>query len=209
MPSFWGLPEREMIDDARPLPGSDVLATLGPEAIVLHAGMHASASFFSFGLKTAWDLLAVLDRGATFDWDRLAQWARASAVPRGFWTPVRLLSMELGLPVPASFLRHAPIGRGVHRIETVARHRLFRATEGIFDLDVLTKAGMMLLLQDTLQGRVRYLTAKLRWRSGRPATWGAAAGRAKRADVLRQAWRQYRRYRQAMTRSESMAAVAD
>ena len=94
-------------------------------------------------------------------------------------------------------------------MDTIARHRLFRATEGIFDLDVLTKAGMMLFLQDTLQGRVRYLGAKLRWRSARPATWGVAAGRARRVDVLRQAWRQYRRYRLAMTRSVSMAPDAE
>jgi hypothetical protein len=91
----------------------------------------------------------------------------------------------------------------------VARHRLFRATEGIFDLDVLTKTGLMLFLQDSWRGRLRYLTAKLRWRSRRPGTWGAAARRAKRADVLRQAWRQYRRYRQAMARTMPMAQEAD
>jgi hypothetical protein len=86
---------------------------------------------------------------------------------------------------------------------------LFRATEGIFDLDVLTKAGMMLFLQHSLPGQLRYLSAKVRWRSGRPATWGAAAGRAKRADLLRQAWRQYRRYRMAMERSLQVAQEAD
>jgi hypothetical protein len=209
MPPFWGLPERAMIEDARPLDGSAVLSTLGPEGLLLHAGVHTSASFFSFGLKTAWDVLTVLRDSASVDWDRLAGWVRASAVPRGFWTPMRLLSVGLGLPVPGSFLSRAPIGPGVRRVETVARHRLFRATEGIFDLDVLTKAGMMLFLQDSWRGRLRYLRAKLRWRSGRPGTWGAAARRARRADVLRQAWRQYRRYRQAMARSMPMAQEAD
>jgi hypothetical protein len=186
-----------------------VLATLGPEGLLLHAGVHASASFFSFGLKTAWDFLAVQSEPAPVDWDRLAAWVEASASPRAFWTPVRLLSTELGLPVPQSFLSRAPVGPGARRIETVARHRLFRATEGIFDLDVFTKAGMMLFLQHSLPGQLRYLTAKLRWRSGRPGTWGAAAGRAKRADLFRQAWRQYRRYRMAIARSLPMAQEAD
>jgi hypothetical protein len=209
MPDFWGLPERAMIDDARPLGGSSVLWTLSPEGLLLHAGMHTSASFFSFGLKTAWDVLNVLRSSASVDWDRLAAWALSTGSPRGFWTPMRLLSAELGLPVPPTFLSRAPVGPGARRIETIARHRLFRATEGIFDLDVLTKAGMMLLLQDSLRGRLRYLTAKLLWRGEHPATWGAAARRARHADVLRQAWRQYRRYRQAMARSMAMPREAD
>jgi pyruvate-formate lyase-activating enzyme len=209
MPDFWGLPERAMIDDARPLGGSSVLWTLSPEGILLHAGMHTSASFFSFGLKTAWDVLNVLRSSAGVDWDRLAAWALSTGAPRGFWTPMRLLSAELGLPVPSTFLSRAPVGSGARRIETIARHRLFRATEGIFDLDVLTKAGMMLLLQDSLRGRLRYVTAKLLWRGEHLTTWGAAARRARHADVLRQAWRQYRRYRQAMARSMAMPREAD
>jgi hypothetical protein len=194
-----------MIADARPLAGSDVLMTLGPEALALHAGMHASASFFSFGLKTAWDLLAITS-SSNVDWDRLAAWVQATRAPRGFWTPVRLLATELGLSIPETFLRLAPVGRSSHRIETVARHRLFRATEGIFDLDALTKMGMMLLLQDSFLGQARYLTDKLRWRGGRPQTWNGTAERARRADVFRQAWRQYRRYRQAIARAMPMEA---
>jgi len=121
-------------------------------------------------------------------------------MPRGFWAPVRVLAEDLGLPVPPTFLRHAPTGSGARRAELVARRRLFRATEGIFDLDVLTKAGFMLLLNDGWIGRFRYLRSVVGWRGRRPATWGAAVARARQASVLRQAWRQYRRYRRAVAR---------
>lgn len=205
MPSFWGLPEAEMIDSARPVPGSGVLATLGPEALLLHAGTHASAAFFSFGLKTAWDLLTILRSDPEFDWNRLAAWAARMRAPRGFWTPVGVLAEDLGLPVPAAFLRHAPTDRGARRILLVARHRLFSSTEGIFDLDAVTKAGLMLMLQNTWSGRARYLSTKVGWRSRRPATWGETAVRARRADILRQAWRQYQRYRRAVGRAQVLA----
>jgi pyruvate-formate lyase-activating enzyme len=209
MPSFWGLPEAQMIASARPVPGSDVLATLGPEALILHAGTHASAAFFSFGLKTAWDLLAVLHAEPAVDWDRLAGWVDKMRAPLGFWTSVRVLADDLGLPIPAAFLRHAPIDRGARRIALVARQRLFTATESIFDLDVITKAGLMLLLQDRWSGRARYLATKVSWRSAQPSTWGAATARARRADILRQAWRQYQRYRRSMIRARAIPQEAE
>ena len=109
-----------------------------------------------------------------------------------------MLADELELPVPLSFLRQAPADRGTQRLETVAQRRIFRATEGLFDLDILTKTGLMLLVQDTWPGRARYLAEQLRWRGGRPGTWTDTVARARRADVLRQAWRQYRRYRRAV-----------
>jgi hypothetical protein len=38
----------------------DPLYTLDPEGFLLHAGMHASAHLFAYGLKTVWDLLWAL-----------------------------------------------------------------------------------------------------------------------------------------------------
>ncbi|MEQ1868675.1 MAG: nucleotidyltransferase family protein [Vicinamibacterales bacterium] len=198
MPGFWGLPEAQLLADARPLPGSDVLGTLGPEALVLHSATHLTASFFSFGLKTAWDLLTVIQGEPDFDWPRLASWAAASRAPRAFWMPLRVLASELELPVPFTFLKQAPADRDARRLEIVARRRIFRATEGLFDLDILTKTGLMLLVHDSWPGRARYLVEQLRWRGGRPGTWSDTVARAKRADLLRQAWRQYRRYRRAV-----------
>jgi hypothetical protein len=200
MAPFWRLPEQEMLADLRPVPESGTLVTLSPEAMLYHASTHASATFFSFGLKTAWDVLAILQTATPFDWDRLKNWAERSDTARAFWTPLKVLTEALGLPVPASFLRHAPRDPGARRIALVAQHRLFNATEGMFDLDALTKAGMMLLLQDGWTGKARYLSAKLAWRGQRPETWRDAASRARRADVLRQAWRQYQRYRRAVAR---------
>jgi hypothetical protein len=209
MPSFMGLPERDMLADARPVPGSDVFDTLGPEGLILHASVHASASFFSFGLKTAWDLLTVLRDEPSIDWGRLAAWANAMRAPRSFWIPIRVLAGEVGLPLPAAFLRRAPVDHRAHRIEMVARHRLFRATEGIFDLDAITKAGLMLLLYDGFAGRVRFVAAMLRWRGSRPRTWRGAVARAQRADVLHQAWRHYKRYRRALAQSAPMMPAAE
>jgi MoaA/NifB/PqqE/SkfB family radical SAM enzyme len=198
MPAFWGLPEAELVASARPLEDAPGFSTLDPEGLLLHAAVHCSAHFFSFGLRAAWDLLTVLRMAPGLDWERLRRWAGALRMPRGFWAPVRVLAEDLGLPVPVAFLRHAPADAGARRAELVARRRLFRSTEGIFDLDALTKTGMMLLLNDGWSGRLRYLQAVVGWRGRRPSTWGDAVARARRASVFRQAWRQYRRYRRAV-----------
>ncbi len=199
MPAVWRLPERDMLATARPLPGSGALATLGPEASALHAAVHLSASFFSFGLKTAWDLIQAVQDEAAFDWERLAAWADGSGAPRAFWVPVRVLTSGLDLPVPAAFLERAPVDAGARRAEAVAWRRVFQASEGLFDLDALTKTGLMLLLQDDWKGRARYLGSAVWWRTSRPTTWAAAVRRARRADVFGQAWRQYRRYRRVVS----------
>jgi hypothetical protein len=195
MAGFWGLPEREMLADARPVAGSNVLATLSPAGLILHSAVHMSASFFSFGLKTAWDLLAVLRTEPDVDWPRLLSWVSTLRAPRSFWAPVCALTEGLDLPMPSTFLQYAPSDRGARRSEAVARHRLFTAAEGLLELDVVTKTGLVLLLFDSWSARAGYLGAKLHWRGSRPSTWSAAVLRARRADVLRQAWQQYRRYR--------------
>lgn len=198
MQRHWGLPEERMIAGVRPLPGSTVLHTLGPEAMLVHAAVHLTASFFSFGLKAAWDLLAILDRHPEFDWDRLLSLVSALDSPRAFWAPTSVLVDGLDLPVPDEVRRRAPRDAGTRRLQVVAQNLVFRATEGIFDLDVLTKTGLMLLAQDTWIGRARCLAAQATWRLARPGTWRDAGARARRADVLRQSLRQYRRYRHAL-----------
>lgn len=198
MPGFWGLPEAAMLASAHDVPGAPGLATLGPEAMVLQAMVHLTASFFSCGLKAAWDLTTLLGLPQGVDWDRLAALAARLEAPRAFWTPLLALADALDLPVPASLLAHAPVDHGRRRLDLIARARLFRAADGPFDLDVLTKAGVSLLAQSSLRGRAAYLTSKMAWRGGRPATWGQAASRARRADIFRQAWRHYRQFRRAV-----------
>ena len=201
MQASWRLPEAAMVADARPLRGSDVLFTLGPEAQLLHALVHLSASFFSFGLKTAWDIQTVLEQSPGFDWEKLGMWAATLGAPRAFWIPLAVLADGLGLPVPGEVLRRVPRDRGARRLEAVVRSRVFRATEGMFDLDVITKTGLILLVHDRVAGRVHHLASNARWRLLRPATWRHTAERARKADLVRQAWRQYQRYRRAVAAS--------
>jgi|GEM_PF-1835323 len=206
MQASWRLPEAAMVADARPLAGSEVLFTLGPEAQVLHALVHLSASFFSFGLKTAWDIRTVLERSPGFDWEKLAMWAATLGAPRAFWIPLAVLADGLRLPVPGEALRRVPRDPGARRLEAVVRSRIFRATEGLFDLDVVTKTGLILLVHDRVWGRVHYLASQARARLLRPGTWRGAAERARRAGVVRQSWRQFQRYRRAVA---SAAPVDD
>ncbi len=200
MPAFWGLPEASLLEDVRPVATSDDFGVPGPQALLFHSMVHASASFFSFGLKTAWDLLAVLRGEPAFDWSRLLPWSAAMGAPRAFWAPLGALTRALDVPVPPFFLERGPRDAGARRVEALARHRLFSSTEGLFDLDFLTKAGTTLLLLDRSSSRLRYVATALWWRASRPATWAAAAGRARRAHALRQAWWRYRRYRQSIRR---------
>jgi hypothetical protein len=208
MPRFWGLPEAEMLAGARPLPQERFLDALGPEGLLLHAGAHASAHFLSLGLRTAWDLLLILRTAPDLDWGRLAAWVRASRMPRGFWVPVRVLAEELGIPVPAPFLQQAPADARARRLEGIARARLFRATDGLLDLDAISKSALMLLLQDGWAGRARYLAAALAWRAARPGTWRGTVARARHAHVLRQAWANYRRYRRAVAHAAVVARTS-
>jgi hypothetical protein len=197
MAGFWGLPEDKLVADARQIDGWPALHTMVPEANAFHAVVHASSSFYSFGLKTAWDLRALGEATPQLDWLRLADWARALGAPRAFWVPLRMLQRELDLGVPDALLRRAPADSGARRLERVAAERLFRAVDTFTDLDAATKAGLMLLMHDRLSGKARYVAAKLWWRGMRPATWGAALRRAQRADLMRQALRNYRSYRRS------------
>ena len=194
MAGFWGLPEKELLQDRRPTPDWASLDTMGPEAMAFHAVVHTSSSFFAFGLKTAWDLRVLSEANPALEWERVAAWANRLTAPRAFWTPLRMLSRELDLGLPSSFLRHGPVDPGAARLEKVAQERLFRATDAFVDLDAVSKAGMMLLMHHNLIGRARYVGAKLWWRGSRPATWGDALRRARHADLVRQAWRNYRLY---------------
>ena len=197
MPAFWGLPEHEMLAGARRTPDMDVLMTLGPEGLVLHSLMHLSASFYSFGLKTAWDVATVLRADPKFNWTRLVAWASRCRLPRAFWSPLQVLAAGLALPVPPAVLTQAPTDRGAECVTMVASYRAFTATDGLFDLDVLSRNGFTLLLHESWRHRLGYLRQVVGWLAVRPDMWSATAVRAQRVDILGQAWREYRRYRSA------------
>jgi len=200
MPSFWQLPERQMLANARPVATIEPLATLSPEGLLLHAGVHASSHLFAYGLKTAWDLLWVIRRFPELDWDRLADWVNAGGLPRAFWVPVRVLAQELSIPLPVDFLRHAPSDRRETNLETMARHRLFSALEGPFDMNPFSKTGVFLLLHDSWMDRLRYLSG-LREENAAEARSAAQQHHPMRTSKqLREAFSMWRRYRRSISR---------
>jgi hypothetical protein len=205
MPAFWGLPEQELLAQARRVDGADSLFTLDPEGFLLHAGMHATTHLFSYGLKTAWDLHWVLRRFHELDWARLAGWVRMSRLPRGFWVPVRVLCQELEIPIPQEFLSWAPVDQRQRHLETIARHRLFAAREGPFELNPFSKTAVFLLLHDSWLGALRYLTMLC----GREATEARHSARrnlpspalSQLARQLREALFHWQQYRRALART--------
>lgn len=175
-----------MLAARQPLGGARSLATLSPEGMAVHAAVHASASFLSFGGKTGWDLWTLLQNEPGLDWTRLRQLVSTLRVPRAFWAPFNALTSGLALPVPTSFAELAPHDRGAERAERLARERLFSAVDGLFDLTIVQKTRLVLPLFDSWSNRAAYLAAKLRWRGGRPGTWRAAVERAQHATARSQ-----------------------
>jgi hypothetical protein len=196
----WALPEAKMLARARPLASTEALDALDAEGLVLHAMVHCAQHCFSHGLRAAWDLLAVLRECPDLDWERLGRWVRALRAPRGFWVPAAVLARELGLPLPADFLRAVPRDALQRNLEAVAVRRLFRVAERVDELDPISRNAVMLLLHDSAVTRARYLGAMSRWalvRPGRGVNGRAASG----SRGLRQAWRHFRQYRLAIARA--------
>lgn len=197
MEPVWGLPESEMLASVEALPASSncvSLSTLSAEGLVLHSLVHLSASFYSFGLRTAWDATATLRHAPLFDWERLVRWGNSSALPAAFWAPLTTLADVVG--VPRQVLGAAATDHAARRVEQLARARIFTATEGLFDLDAMSKAAFVMLLHDRWRDRLRYLRQVVGFRAARPDTWNETAGRAARSQMLAQFWVNYRRYRQ-------------
>jgi hypothetical protein len=204
MPAFWGLPEEDMLAHAQPVPGMPSFATLDPEGFLLHAGVHVSTHLFSQGLKTAWDILWVLERWRELDEERLARWVSALRVPRGFWTPVRVLCQELDIPFLPALLQLAPNDVQQRKLEVIARHRLFQEIAGPEALNPISRNAIFLLLHDSWMGRARYLTAWLKGRAIKARGDVRRMATTNDANVVRQSLRQalvhWRQYRRAVAR---------
>jgi len=157
LPRSFGLPEEDMLARARAVPGTRSLRVLDPEGFVLHALFHCTAHVFAFGLKTAWDVAWTLDATPDLDWDRVERWARGSRLSRAFWTPLRALAEPLALAIPRTVLAGAPADRRQRALDTIARERVFRATEGPFELNPFSKTAAHLLLCDSWRARAAHV----------------------------------------------------
>ena len=127
LPAFCGLPEATMLRTARALkaPALRGLRVMRPEAMILHAILHCSKHGWSHGMKAAHDVAWLCERFPDLNWRWLARLVARTGMKRGFWTPFTVLARELELPVPASFLRHAPDDWRARKLNRLARFHLF------------------------------------------------------------------------------------
>ena len=204
MPGCWGLPEDEMLAQARPLPQGcwSSLATLSLEGMVLHCLMHTTTHLFAQGGKAGWDVaFLVRHAGAAFDWQAVARWAAASRVPRAFWAPARVVAEELDLPLPADLFAAGPTDGRQRQLELIARRRLFGPAESADEINPLSRTAVFLLLHDGLPRRLGYLAWLLGPEAGesrRTARKRAVTQRLSSLPAhLRQALVQYRHFRSA------------
>ena len=207
MPDFWRLPERKMLEHTCDVAHLPALATLDPEGMILHALVHSTAHLYSYGLRAAWDCAWILERFSELDVDRLAGWVESLAMPRSFWVPARVLGRET-VTFPRELLQRAPSDDRQRRLERVADVRLFKALDGAFELNPISKNGFFLMLHDSLLGRARHL-ASLLGHDEREAR-RSAADRAREADPdgehsalglqIRQGMNHWRQYQRATSR---------
>jgi hypothetical protein len=161
MPSFWGLPETEMLARARPLPDLAALSTLDTEGMILHSLVHASAHVFSHGLRAGWDVAWLLERFPSIDATRLAGWVTQLEMPRSFWVPANVISKGV-VRLPDDLMKDVPRDDRQRRLERVADIRLFSAIENAYELNPISKNGFFLLMHDSNFGRARHVAALLR-----------------------------------------------
>jgi hypothetical protein len=162
MPSWWKLPESEMLEKLEPCTKFNSLFSLGPEAMLLHAFMHCSSHLFAYGLKTAWDAAWIVERYDRIDWRLVRSWANRTAMSAGFYLPARVMRSALGIALPAEVFADAPAHARYTRLEQVAWRRLFVAMEGTSELNPITKHGIFLLLHDTWRGRALHVSSLFR-----------------------------------------------
>ena len=159
MPSFWRLPESEMLARAMALPQYKSLSTLDAEGTMLHAMMHCASHVFGCGLKTAWDVSWVLDRNPDIDVARLKKWIDACAMPAGFYVPASIIRDTLGVPIPAALAYPHPQDSRFEALIRVLRQRMFIAMEDTAELNPFSKHGMFMLLHTSWKGRALHVSS--------------------------------------------------
>ncbi len=185
MDATFALPETEMLSRAQPLQSASWqgLFTLDAAAMLLHDMMHLSGHLFAHGLKSAWDILWIDERFSQIDWKTLEKWAQQSGINRGFWIPLRVLSQELSLPIPAEFLQKAPHDQRQSKMENVARRHAFGKIRFAYEDDVWVRHGFFFLMSDSWQRRA-FLVKD--WIGGRYSPQRRHERRAKIGSTLRQ-----------------------
>ena len=183
MDATFGLPETEMLQRARPLQSAQWrgLFVLDAEGMLLHSVVHLSGHLFAHGLKTAWDVLWLLERFPQIEWNRIDNWVRKTGINRGFWVPFHVLCEELSLPVPSEFLQKAPRDTRQQKMEKVARRHAFGKIRFAYEDDVWVRQGFFLLMSDSWLHRASLVT---NWLGGRYSSRRRQARRAKIASTL-------------------------
>ena len=177
MPSFWGLPENEMVSHAEPLTRYASLSSLDTEGMILHALMHSASHMFGCGLKAAWDVAWLLERHPHLDEARLRDWIERCAMPAGFYLPAAIIRQVLDVPIPSSLVKMPRSGSRFEAIARILRQRFFIAMEHASDLNPITTHGMFMLLHTTWRGRALH-AASLFGKGEREsrASWSSGAG---------------------------------
>lgn len=209
-----GLPEKEMLARARPLnvPGLAEFDVLDAEGLLLHAVMHVTHHRFFYGLKSAWDILWIIDKYPDLDWERLAFWISACRVPLGFHVPLRVLRQELDLALPSGLLEISAdiANRGSRSVrqrhlESIARLHLFSDVSNYPGNPFIGSAIWLLLYESWFHRageigkliRFMYSGTVRRWKTRHEAS---APLRPTRVAQLRRAllqWRQVRSIQQS------------
>ena len=193
MPSWWRLPESEMLENPVPCSKYKSLYSLGVEAMLVHAFMHSASHLFAYGLKTSWDVAWLVERFDDIDWTRVVAWTDRTAMSAGFYLPARVMKSDLQIPIPARLFARAPAGSRYSRLERVVGRRLFMAMEGTSDLNPISKHGFFLMLHNTWRGRALHLSSLFR-RNEREARHANPHPRPV-SEQLRESLSQLRQYR--------------
>jgi hypothetical protein len=180
MPSFWGMPEEEMLASRLQVDGLPALSTLDLEGMILHALTHSTAHIYSHGMRAAWDAAWLLERSHAIDAPKLLAWVQGLAMPRSFWVPARVIARTL-VALPPELMGRAPTDERQRRLEMVAEYRFYSAVEDAYDLNPISKNGFFLLLHDSAYGRVKHV-ASLFGRDERESR-RTAAQRARQRDI--------------------------
>lgn len=146
MPLFWGLPEAELLQTAKPLSAFPPLQVMSHEAHLIHTMVHCSKHLLTQGLKSGWDLRWLNLRG----WDpaQVVKLASRLRFPRSFWTPLFQLSEQLGLELPHGLPAREQDQRQ-RWLDQIAKRQLFRQSGGYRQSNPLLRLGFYGLLAET------------------------------------------------------------
>jgi hypothetical protein len=205
MPSFWRLPESEMLKRAEAARGFRSFSTLDAEGMIVHTLMHCAAHVFGCGLKAAWDVAWLIEREPRLDAERIREWADRCAMPAGFYLPAKVLRTSLDIAIPENLLENLPDEHRFVALERVVRHRLFLAMEGAYELNPFTTHGIFLMLHRSWRARARHVAALFasHERESRAAAQSSEHA-VPLATQLRESAYQWKRYRTLASRERDM-----